>query len=418
MAITETLKTLIAFKSVSGNHEEARRQFAWIKQELKGLPLHIREYTSNDFQSMVITTQPDTKSPKVWLAAHLDVADGSPDVWEPKQEDGKIKGRGAHDMKFAAACYIELLKELGEKARNYDIGVMFTTDEEIGGANGAKILLEREGYRGGPVLLPDGGNVWKIENKAKGIWRFDVTGTGTSSHSSRPWESESALEPLVRFLAELCAFGDTFKTGDEKHWHLTYSVTMMNGGMFQNLVAASAQAVIDTRFTSDDELDRFRNGIEALLQKYPSLSVQTISLAGRFAVDAEHPAIQLFRSIAKEKTGIECGWNDNHGGSDARYFMPYNIPVILLWPKAGGYHTEDEWIDIADFHRFYDVMKAWTLELSESNAPTPLKKHTHASTSTDLVPSPFRIVGTVLVETVKVAVSIPKKALAYVRILK
>jgi hypothetical protein len=116
--------------------------------------------------------------------------------------------------------------------------------------------------------------------------------------------------------------------------------------------------------------------------------------------------------IAKERAQIECKWVRIHGSSDARHFAPFNIPVILLLPKGGDRHTENEWVDIADLHRFYDIMKAWTLELAESAAPAPLSKRTERGVLPALIPSPLFVASDALARVIVKGATLPGKMFA------
>jgi len=112
MNIEDVLKKLIRFKTVSSNHKENEACLRWVQAQIKRLPVLAKIIRSHSFTSLVITTQ-QTKAPALWLAAHIDVVPGSPEVFIPKKQGNRLYGRGAFDMKFAVSCYIKLLKELG-----------------------------------------------------------------------------------------------------------------------------------------------------------------------------------------------------------------------------------------------------------------------------------------------------------------
>ena len=131
--------------------------------------LHCKHYTFNGHSALVITTR-DTMHPKLLLAAHIDVVPGPEALFTPKidNDNQRMYGRGAYDMKMAIACYMLLLEELKERLGELDFGIMLTSDEEIGGMNGVRCLLEA-GYSADAVLLPDGGFNWNFEEAAKGV---------------------------------------------------------------------------------------------------------------------------------------------------------------------------------------------------------------------------------------------------------
>ncbi|MDI1352580.1 MAG: M20/M25/M40 family metallo-hydrolase, partial [bacterium] len=135
---------------------------------------------------------------KLWLVAHIDVVPADPNMFTLAVKDHRIVGRGVLDMKLGVAYYIEFLKELGaSNLKNYDIGVMLTSDEEVGGMNGVRYLLDEQGYRGKIGFLPDGGFDWKIEEAAKGILWIKIKVHGVASHGSRPWLGVNAINNLI-----------------------------------------------------------------------------------------------------------------------------------------------------------------------------------------------------------------------------
>jgi acetylornithine deacetylase/succinyl-diaminopimelate desuccinylase-like protein len=78
-------------------------------------------------------------------------------------------------MKMALATYIHLFKSLGESLKDYDIGILLTSDEEIGGMNGVQYCLDELKISGGIALIPDGGFNWNVETAAKGILQFKMS---------------------------------------------------------------------------------------------------------------------------------------------------------------------------------------------------------------------------------------------------
>ena len=47
------------------------------------------------------------------------------------------------------------------------------------------------------------------------------------------------------------------------------------------------------------------------------------------------------------------------GGSDARFFTPHGIPVLMSRPLVGRLHADDEWIDIESMVQFYRICETY-----------------------------------------------------------
>ena len=140
--LVDDLSALIRFQTVTRDNDANRAAMEWIVEELAGLPIQVKWYESKGFPSVVITSQ-ETTSPKILLAGHLDVVPGTEESFQPKVEDGRLIGRGAYDMKMGIAAALNIFKALGDDLNKYDVGLMLTADEEIGGFNGVKYLVEQ-----------------------------------------------------------------------------------------------------------------------------------------------------------------------------------------------------------------------------------------------------------------------------------
>jgi succinyl-diaminopimelate desuccinylase len=366
MSLTHTLEQLIRFRTITGDHAEVHRAFDWIKDQVQPVPLYVRQHTHAGYSSLIMTTK-RTKSPKVWLCAHIDVVHGSDQMFHPWIEDGKLYGRGAFDMKFAIACYVELLKELSIDARKYDLGIMLTSDEEVGGFDGTQMMLDKEKYRGEIAFLPDGGEWWKLEERAKGLRIIRVAAQGQSAHGSRPWHGVCAIEQLTAFIHDVREYFATLATDDPGHWYPTMHVGTITGGESMNQIAEHAEATIDMRYPKPTDLRAIETKLRTILKKHPAITIETAFGDDPYGIPKQNGEAKALARIAQKVTGKELGWARSHGSSDARFFARHGIPTLLFWPVAGGAHSEHEWIDIEDLGRFYDVLRAWVEEVAKTS---------------------------------------------------
>lgn len=162
-----TLAQLIAIPSVSTTAAACHEVIEYVRAQIAPYGFSIISDTDRDNPWLLATATPDLEPP-ILLAAHLDVVPGDPSMFTMQKRDGKLIGRGTFDMKFAAACYIELIKHHATEVQAQNIGFLFTTDEEVGSTT-VPLILEM-GLRPGVVLLPDGGDNWHIEEHAKGLF--------------------------------------------------------------------------------------------------------------------------------------------------------------------------------------------------------------------------------------------------------
>lgn len=360
--MVENLKKLISFKTEAGNREENKNALKWVKNQLKELPLHFEEHNSNGFASLTVTTK-KTKNPKIWLAGHMDVAKARDKMFKSAVKGNRLYGRGAFDMKFAIASYMKLLKELKNDFSKLNFGLMITTDEEVGGANGVEFLLNK-GYTAKSVFLPDGGEDWKIEKASKGLWSFIAKSHGRSAHPSKPWLAINALEELMDFLQILRNKFQKRSGANSSRVHSTIDINELNTGKTGDVLPDYAEAMIDVFFISENERENMAAYIKETSGKFKGIKIETIFSKPSLKVDLNNQYAKLFSQIALKKYGIKKETVFNHSTSDAVFFAQKGIPVIETRPKGGNEHSEQEWIDIKDLEKFYLVLKDYTEKVS------------------------------------------------------
>ncbi len=364
MTLEHYLHKLISFPTVTGDIDAAHDLFGWVKSELQPVPLYMREYKHNGIPSLVITPT-RRKHAKVWLAAHIDVVAAPEELFHARREGAKLIGRGAIDMKFAVACYLHLLKDLGVDVKRYDIGVMLTADEEWGVAGSVQYLLEKEGYTGDVAFLPDGSGWWKFEEAAKGLWGLEVSTTGVAAHGSKPWLGHSAIVELMGFLTDVYAQSAEIVNRDESdHWHTTLNVGQIEGGAAFNMVAPEARATVDVRYVREADRAALERVIKRALKKYPHTRYAVTHSEKPYGIGKKNGYAAIFERVAQKECGIECGWVRAHGASDARFFNAAGIPTLLIGPKGGSSHADGEWVDIIDLTRYYGVLRSFIREIA------------------------------------------------------
>ncbi len=357
-SLTGILAKLVAFPTESRRTGVSEECFKYVAEYLLRRSMHVKLHNSGGFPSLIATTH-ETAKPKVVLQAHLDVVPAESALYNLREEDGKLYGRGVYDMKFAAACYLQLVEELKGELGQYDFAIMLTSDEELGGKNGTGYLVE-QGFSAGVCVLPDGGNDWHMEAGNNGVWMIELTATGRSAHGSRPWEGENAIEKLTAALLEIRSL---FEEAAPHKCSIT--VSRISGGHAINQVPDDATATIDMRFVNDDHYQAKRAKIENIASK-AKLTIKTLAKEPVGNIDLEHPAIKSFAKVASKVRGQELGECRSFGSSDARYFTAQGIPSIVVRPNGGGAHSSEEWIDKADLLEFYEVLKAYIKEAAKA----------------------------------------------------
>ena len=359
--LLEIFEKLVRFKTVEGNHKEMVACLDFCEDILKPHNLHINRYRSNGVPSLVATTHA-TKKPKLLLQAHLDVLHAPDQMFRVEGKGKKLVGRGVIDMKFAAACFLYLVEQLGDRCAEFDFGIMFSMDEEIDSLNGVEYLLE-QGYSAEACFLPDGGNDWKVESSAKGNWWVWLTSPGRSAHASRPWLGNNPIGKLLPFIvqAEKLSSKNRLKG-------TTVVPTVFKSGTGINQIPDEAVAALDVRFPTKKDFERIHDKLDKLGKKY-KIQVKTWRFGDALIHDTDAPIFKIWEEVVTEVRDTKFGgYMQSVAQSDAWRFSKRGIPTLLVRPDGGDLHGPEEWIDEKGFYEYYECVKIFVERMASKSA--------------------------------------------------
>lgn len=339
---------LVAIPSVTDDAAQCDAVIAYIERYCRALPgVHVTIHRYNGVPSLVAAFD-DQQHKGLVLNAHVDVVPARPEQFEPFVRDGRIYGRGTQDMKGAAAVYLAVLRDLAESDRRPAVAWQFVTDEEIGGDNGVRQLLEN-GYTTDFFIAGEPTDL-RIVNRAKGgIW-INVTQPGNPAHGSRPWDGENPIVPLAQGIARLLAH---YPIPSEAVWQTTMTPAALHSGDAQNRVPVDGLLKIDCRYTPDEDPQRL---LEIVRSCFPGATVEIANGGNPLDTDAEDQHVTALAEIVEAQIGGAAEFANEHYGTDARFYSAQGTPAICFGPHGGGLHSHEEWIDIASLEMYYEII--------------------------------------------------------------
>lgn len=355
------LQKLIAYPTVTGNAKAMHELLSYVANFVEQRGMYVEWLESNGFESIVATTKPGHKTPVVMLGAHADVVPARASMFELRQEAGRYYGRGVLDMKFALAAYLQIIDDIKDDIIDYDIGLMVSSDEEIGGRNGVATVVSA-GYLPQVCILPDGGDNWQVQIGSKGFLLYEIGATGASTHGSRPWLGDNAITKLLVLLDEISALFPKVTSAETN----TISLTKINAGEAPSQIPNAATMVIDIRTTDAQQYQQIDRAVRDICQRNRA-TCKSVSDGAPTSFSLEDPLIAPYAALITQNTGIPVKGYFTLGTSDARYFVPYGIPVISVYPTGGGIHGEDEWLDVDAFQKFHRITRAYLDEVARSH---------------------------------------------------
>src|SRR4030042_3730773 len=190
---------LISVSSTKENPKALEEALVISKKYLKGYETKV--FKNKGFPSIIYYNTPKLpKRFKVILNAHLDVVPGNNTQYKAAIRGDKLYGRGACDMKAAAAVEILVFKELASKVK-YSLGLQLVTDEEIGGFNGTEYQVKK-GVRADFVITGERSDL-DIDNMSKGVIWLKLKSFGKTAHGAYLWNGKNALTKLNLVLNKI-----------------------------------------------------------------------------------------------------------------------------------------------------------------------------------------------------------------------
>ncbi|MDY0374890.1 MAG: M20/M25/M40 family metallo-hydrolase [Desulfobacterium sp.] len=357
--IIPLLKDLIKFKSTASRPLEINRCADFIENYVKNTKAEYQRIDNNNIPSIIVT--PTGRTTPVLLMTHFDVVDADDDLFTAIEKDGKIYGRGSNDDKYAVAVCLVLLKKWmanleqnGQSQTDLPFGLLITGDEETGGYDGARYALQD--IKADFAIALDGGNPEKVVIKEKGILQLELTARGKATHGATPWLGTNAIDMLIDDLQRIRSL---FMDEAPGHWHKTMNLGVIRGGESVNQVCDTARALLDIRYTENDDPER-------ILADIKDLTRSTIAVKEKeplfFGGDSDH----LDRFLSLIPNAVK---GSEHGASDARFLCDLNIPGIV-WGARGNdtAHARNEHVDIKSVLMIFDTLDRF-MELHQITSP-------------------------------------------------
>ena len=340
---------LIAIPSIAERPDQLQAVIDYAERYARAVPgvyIHRGEWAG---KPSLVATLRDTHAPAVLLNAHLDVVPARPEQFQPVVRDGRIYGRGSQDMKGSGAVLLRLLKDLAALDSPPDVGFMFVSDEEIGGADGTGILLE-QGWRCDFFLAAEPTDM-EICFEQKGAMWIEIHLRGKPAHGSRPWEGRNAMAAL---RDGLLAMERRFPTPDENAWRTTVVPTIVHGGEASNRLPESVVLTLDIRHIPEDQPDAI---VAGLRECYPADEVRLLRRGPPLSTDPHDAGVQRLAACAAEALGRPTRFYREHFASDARFYSSVGIPAVCFGPVGAGLHSDEEWVDLASLGQLYDTLR-------------------------------------------------------------
>lgn len=355
--IKSYLIKLISFKTITSDKQENYKCLKYISSILNKADIP-HTLSSHNGYYYLFSRYTSTRSVDYVFIGHVDVVPvESPAAFLPKEKNNRIYGRGAIDMKGEVAAMLELYTGLYQNKNKINLSLILTSDEEIGGFNGVKYLMDSGVISGKCAFIPDSGFHDSLSINEKGIIHIKLTARGVSAHGSRPWLGVNAIEKLFDSYQEIKKTMP--KVSKDNNWVPTVNLGKIAGGNATNTVPSNASMNLDFRYRNSNDYELIINCLKKTTKKYSS-TFEVIISGEPVNINPKNKYIKKMIVIGK-KFNITFKYNLAHGASDARHLMKLNIPIVMFRPHGSEAHVADEWVDVKSLFTFTDIIKEYIL---------------------------------------------------------
>ncbi|HTE51791.1 MAG TPA: M20 family metallopeptidase [Kofleriaceae bacterium] len=287
---------------------------------------------------------------RVLMVGHHDTVfpPGSFEAWE--RSGDRIRGPGALDMKggiLVVRMALAALAEAGALER-LPLALITVADEEIGSPTSRPHIEElARGARAG-LVFESGRRDDSIVTRRKGTGGVTVRARGRAAHAGNNLaDGVNAIWGLSRLIDRLQALTDLDRG-------VTVNVGLVSGGEAKNTVPAAAECGVDIRFVRAVDGNDLVAAMDRAARAVSSETGVTFSLEGgvrRPPLERSDASAELCRLYAACAQRFGLGGGESAlvgGGSDANTVSAVGVPAIdALGPRGAGFHTHDEYIEVA-----------------------------------------------------------------------
>lgn len=357
--LTGLAAAMVAIPSVLPGEETLGR---FVAEQLRSMGVEptwqeVAPGRANVFASVTLGPRPAF----VTFTGHLDTVPPAlgweQDPFEPRIEDGRLKGLGALDMKAGLASALEAFRHLVEARELHGelgrIGFAATVDEE-GLGLGARALLGTE-IAGSDLLLltePFFGasedDPIPIAMTGKVLYRIRVRGRTT--HGFTPERGINAVEDAGRIVAAL----DRLPIGS--HPLIgggNYSTLKIEGGYreYAVIVPEECEVIVTRLLVPGESRDLAVAQLEELIRALGLESTVTVETPPPFyepmQLDPDLPVLRHFVESYREVTGRAPVLGGRRGIVDGNiYVAERGIPTIVFGPAGAGLHEAGEYVEV------------------------------------------------------------------------
>jgi len=371
--VVELLSELVRINSVNltlshGPGESGIARF--IQHRLDALELRSEIQTIATDRHNVIAVVPGVNPGRsLLLNGHLDTVgvEGMDDPFTLRQEDDRLYGRGAYDMKGGLAVMMLLAEYFTRHPPPLDILMTFVADEEdksLGMDYLVKNWLPKISPPpiGAIFLEPTEEDIGVCH---KGFSWYELEVNGKAAHGSRPEEGVDAILPLRAALNELNKIQAELLNHepDPLLGHAILHSSIVTGGTELSMIPSYSHLQWERRTLpgeTQQDLDMELERTVRAVGNHPGnheVKGRLHFLRPSYRVPANAEILARLQKASPQSAAVGFSyWADSALAGTA------GTPSLLYGPIGHGAHAVDEWVSLKSLLKIYETLKRVILD--------------------------------------------------------
>lgn len=302
---------------------------------------------------------PENTGPVVALSAHLDTVFPAGTPLNPRVNGDRIEAPGVCDNCAGVAGMLAIAHALVQSHIELSAPLLFlgnVGEEGEGDLRGVRHLYSQNALAGriAAHIVLDGAGADSAVTQALGSRRYRVTVTGPGGHS---FTDAGTPNPIAALASALAAIAETPLPEEPR---TTLNLGTIQGGTSVNSIPENAQASIDFRSTSADELLLLEVALHRAVEdavehwnKRAKSAAKNVRGLLSFKIDkiGDRPAAQLpagsplLEALSAVDRHLRLRSGLRLGSTDANIPLSLGVPALSIGAggDGGGAHTLAEW---------------------------------------------------------------------------
>ena len=278
--------------------------------------------------------------------AHLDTVGpgGMADPFVAAIHDGQLRGRGAADTKGGVAAALIAMRTLAASGRlSGDVLFAGVADEESDSI-GSEALARVVQVDGAIVIEPT--DLVVITSHKGFVWA-DISTEGVAAHGSLPDQGDDAIGKMGPVLVRLQAYADELlrRTGHPVLGPPSVHASLITGGQELSSYPEHCLLQLERRTVPGESADQIAAELTRIAQ--PEGRVQLGLVRAPLETDGSSELLTaVLSAVAAARPDGQAPRGGFSGWTDAAILSDAGIPSVVLGPSGGGFHADDEWVDL------------------------------------------------------------------------